>query len=441
MYRNSFEVAEADLMRLKRLYPGPTLHTLTKKFIIMKNIKIAGLVVSLGLWSIPPAFASAYQVRIPVQGLHPIAAVLPPVMAPSIARTAEVGITSMVGVRSAVVTVTTLTNNGTLATTLTRPAAPAPFAYASFVAGDCITNTILAAGGGQCTLRMTATPPAASTTTSTIIFTGTNGVSQPLTLTSTGTAPQQVAYTTAGTYQWTAPAGITSVSALAIGGGGSCATDGVNGGAGGGLGWRNNIAVTPGSTYTVVVGAYGNKLANGPGQAGGDSYFNSPGVVLGAGGNIFTTTGVPAAGGAFAGTGGGKGGAGGLNPSGYAGGGGAGGYAGNGGVGGSTGDGGDGAGGGGGGGGAGNGSAGGGGVGLLGQGANGAHGSYGANWTDTGGQGGSGGADGNTVIAGGAYGAGGGCAGGVNWSTGGLGAVRIIWGSGRAFPSTKTTDQ
>jgi hypothetical protein len=35
------------------------------------------------------------------------------------------------------------------------------------------------------------------------------------------------------------------------------------GGGAGGLGWKNNISVTPGQTYTVVVGAGGNALATG----------------------------------------------------------------------------------------------------------------------------------------------------------------------------------
>ena len=76
-----------------------------------------------------------------------------------------------------------------------------------------------------------------------------------------GTLNGQVAYTTPGTYSWTAPAGVTSVCVVCVGGGGSGAwqTNAISpqGGSGGGLGWKNNIAVTPGQTYTVVVGAGG----------------------------------------------------------------------------------------------------------------------------------------------------------------------------------------
>ncbi len=36
-----------------------------------------------------------------------------------------------------------------------------------------------------------------------------------------GAPPGQQAYTTAGTYSWVAPSGVTSVSVVAVGGGGS----------------------------------------------------------------------------------------------------------------------------------------------------------------------------------------------------------------------------
>ena len=81
----------------------------------------------------------------------------------------------------------------------------------------------------------------------------------------------QVEFTTPGTYSWTAPAGVTSVCAVCIGGGGA-GTRGTSpsdvdqlrrGGGAGGLGWKNDIPVTPGQTYTIVVGAGGTTLATG----------------------------------------------------------------------------------------------------------------------------------------------------------------------------------
>ena len=242
-------------------------------------------------------------------------------------------------------------------------------------------------------------------------------------------------FTSAGTYNWVVPAGVTSVNAVCIGGGGAggvYSNLGRVGGGGGGLGWKNNIAVTPGGQITVIVGAGGvNK------QAGTDSSFGSS--VVGGGGTAYSSA--PAdntigykPGGGFTGDGGGAGGS--ASMATYtgndAGGGGAGGYTGSGGRGGIVSSGGndvgqDGSGGGGAGGGI-SGSDGlpGGGVSLNGGGANGVYNST------AGGQGGSGGgnASGNT---GGQYGGGGGS---VNSSaTGGSGACRVMWGPGLSFPN------
>lgn len=51
---------------------------------------------------------------------------------------------------------------------------------------------------------------------------------------------------------------------------------------GGGLAYANYISVTPGSEYTVTVGAPG----KGTNSAGGDSFFINTGEVAGAGGNV-----------------------------------------------------------------------------------------------------------------------------------------------------------
>lgn len=255
----------------------------------------------------------------------------------------------------------------------------------------------------------------------------------------------QVQYTTAGTYSWTAPEGVYFVSAVCVGGGGAGfqIADSGGGGGGGGLGWKNNISVTPGQVYTVVVGA-GGISSSGSSTSGGASYFINSSTVQGSGGGAGTTSSA-GTGGGYVGDGGGNGGNGGTQTStddDGTGGGGAGGYSGNGGAGGAPASGGsNGSGGGGGGGGAaetGN-PNGGGGVGLLGQGTNGTGGTY-----ENAGIGGSGGTDGNgTTGVGGAYGGGGGGSDDVyvsGYSNGGVGAVRIIWGLGRAFPSTNTGD-
>lgn len=251
------------------------------------------------------------------------------------------------------------------------------------------------------------------------------------------------AYTSPGTYTFTVPDGIESISALAIGGGGS----GGNGG----------------DTY-----------CNG-GASGGDSSFGSW-VVAGGGVGAPSSSRAGGAGGSV------KAGIGNAGGSGVSGGGGAGGYSGKGGAGSASGWG--------------YSSGAGGGVGLYGEGASGAGGAsvgsgpgspgtggaggggsggsgYGGN--GKGGGGGSNGADGANANAvggvGGAYGGGGGgsswCGGGgggalayanniavtpgqkitvtvgapgATFSSGGAGAVRIVWpGSIRQFPSTNVS--
>jgi hypothetical protein len=250
----------------------------------------------------------------------------------------------------------------------------------------------------------------------------------------------QEAFTTAGTFTWVAPAGVTKVSVVAVGGGGQ------SGGGGGGLGYRNNQSVTPGSSYTVSVGRGGiGGAACIPCRNGVASFFCSTCVVRGGGGtyNDGTGAGFNGFGGTFTGTGGGNGGAGGTQ-----GGGGAGGYSGNGGQG-YAGFGGCGSSGSGGGGGGGGGgfcfclsqfqNSGGGGVGILGQGANGSGGGSFGCPPAGGGSGGASASFGN----GGLHGGGGvfdGRAG--SQGSGARGAVRIIWpGCARSFPSTRTANE
>ena len=89
----------------------------------------------------------------------------------------------------------------------------------------------------------------------------------------------QLTYTIPGTYSFVCPPDVTSVSVVCIGGGGQSGNSrgsNSNGGGGGGLGYKNNIEVVPGNTYTVVVGD-GGKASGiyGNGSDGGDSYFKN----------------------------------------------------------------------------------------------------------------------------------------------------------------------
>lgn len=276
----------------------------------------------------------------------------------------------------------------------------------------------------------------------------------------------ETSYTSAGTYSFVAPAGVNSVCVVCVGGGGGglLGSSSGGGGGGGGLGWKNNIAVIPGQSYTVVVGQAGAVDTDAANQItvntdGGTSYFINTSTVAGFGGGkaywVDSVGSYSGAGGGYVGDGGGSGGAGSdfaqLPAAGTraGAGGGAGGYSGNGGSaaplsgqtyagtvntasesgsgggGGAGGYGGDGQVGG-----------GGGGVGIFGIGSNGAGGINRSSGNGDSGGGGSGGANGE-VPTGGAYGGGGGSrdtntgAGGA----GGVGAVRIIWGTGRSFPN------
>lgn len=281
-------------------------------------------------------------------------------------------------------------------------------------------------------------------------------------------APGQALFGTntgAGTFSWTVPANVKTISAVAVGGGGGGPFIwAYAGGCGGGLGWRNNIPVQPGQSLTVQVGAGGSHWSFGA-SPGGESYVGSTSIVRAGGGasgdNGFSQSGV------YTGDGGGNGGTTGFFASP---GGGAGGYTGAGGNGGS----------------ASSGFGGGGGTFYSSFGGSGSGGGTGlrglqvppagfgsanvyfyspySGYTTTGGfgNGGGGGAGGggngehgqspwtsfgpNGVHArGGVYGGGGGGSGthGFSGYTGGPGAqggCRIIWGKGREFPGTLTDD-
>ena len=77
-----------------------------------------------------------------------------------------------------------------------------------------------------------------------------------------GSAGGEATYTSFGSYTWTCPAGVTSVSVVCIGGGcsgagGLYSPNRAIGGGGAGLIYANNVPVTPGTNYTVFVGRGG----------------------------------------------------------------------------------------------------------------------------------------------------------------------------------------
>lgn len=290
---------------------------------------------------------------------------------------------------------------------------------------------------------------------------------------------QQI-FTNVGTFSFTPPANVTSISVVCIGGGGcgrrgSTAAAG-SGGGGGGLGWKNNIPISANSNIIVTVGDGGTNDASGPSRAasGNASYLTLNGTILcfggGGTGGWLGPSGLSINPGGAGGAGTAQNDGGGTGGNGYdargllaSGGAGAGGYIFRGGdgytltIGNRQGNGGAGAG-------AnegdyynptnspdgGTGAGGGGGVSVYGIGA---PGIASAN-TRIGGGGGSGGNAGGNVAAGvrngaagGLYGGGGGGAGGSSPTSptgrggfGANGAVRIIWGRNRKFPESYTSD-
>lgn len=242
-------------------------------------------------------------------------------------------------------------------------------------------------------------------------------------------APGQIVFSPTGADQsWTVPAGVTSICILCVGASGP--TDpAVACGGGCGLSYLNNVAVTPGEILTIRV-PYHYDLVQAYVKRGATVLCRANSGGVGVGGAADTTNGATSyAGGRGAG-----------------GGGGAAGYAANGADGadptpGTNGA--NGAGGGGGGGGFANytdGGGGGGGVGLLGQGPSGTGGTSGTGWGGLGGSGGEQGAQnypGGYLTAAAKYGGGPGVVPGLP-SQASWGAVRILWGVGRSYPSTNT---
>ena len=75
---------------------------------------------------------------------------------------------------------------------------------------------------------------------------------------------------------WTAPAGVTQVEVLVVAGGGGASGSSASsgGGGGGGLIYNSAFAVTPGTAYTITVGA-GGTGGTGTGTNGSNSVFNN----------------------------------------------------------------------------------------------------------------------------------------------------------------------
>jgi len=186
-------------------------------------------------------------------------------------------------------TIGTASNTGatTISVTFTAPACTGGGAISSYTAFACCGVRL--ATGASSPIVVTGLTTGAPYTFK-VIATNAFGPSYPSAASNSATPAViqgQDAYTSAGTYSWVAPSGVTSVSVVAVGSGagglrncngaGSCG----QGGGGGGLGYKNNYSVNPGCSYTVVVGAAGVTSASSCGIFGYDSYFVSTSVVKG----------------------------------------------------------------------------------------------------------------------------------------------------------------
>lgn len=129
-----------------------------------------------------------------------------------------------------------------------------------------------------------------------ITISGTGYLSIPVGTTAerlTPTTSTLVSFTTVGVVAggWTAPAGVTSVEVLVVGGGagGGHSIYGGPGGGAGGVCYASNFAVTPGANYAVTVGGGGANSTN-----GSDSNF---GLIVAKGGGTNSANGASGGGG------------------------------------------------------------------------------------------------------------------------------------------------
>jgi len=95
--------------------------------------------------------------------------------------------------------------------------------------------------------------------------------------------PPTPPYDVAGTYSFTVPAGVTSITVQCWGGGGAGGQVSLNsdgkGGGGGGAYTSSIVSVTPGQIYTVIVGSKGVAGTATGSTPGGQSIFRSPALV------------------------------------------------------------------------------------------------------------------------------------------------------------------
>ena len=120
--------------------------------------------------------------------------------------------------------------------------------------------------------RLTYSSPSTTGSTSFNITVSDGASTSGNTLVTINNLAAQVAFGTVGNTNWTVPANVTRVDLLLVGGGGGGGGSLGGGGGAGGLIYSNNLAVTPGASIPVTVGAGG---AGGPNDSIGSNGSNS----------------------------------------------------------------------------------------------------------------------------------------------------------------------
>lgn len=144
------------------------------------------------------------------------------------------------------------------------------------------SGTLGVANGGTGAITLTANALVIGAGTSAVGFVSPGTSGQVLTsngtnwyaATPSSTTPQINSQIIASTGTWTAPTGVTKVRAIAIGGAGGGAGGGCCGSYSGGYGGFDSgiITVSPGTTYTVTIGA-GGSGGSVSGTGGGETWF------------------------------------------------------------------------------------------------------------------------------------------------------------------------